>query len=55
MAVQPVLQVFERRQSIARAVSQGLRSAGLRLISTEFVDNHIAATKSFLEQATQAA
>ncbi len=53
--LQDVLRMLEERQSFARTVTQSLNAAGLHPLSTQCVDNHIAATKYFLGQISEAA
>jgi hypothetical protein len=43
--VRRVIALLEQRQSVARAIRQGLLDAELDPINTEFVDNHLAAAR----------
>jgi hypothetical protein len=53
--IRRVIAMLEQRQSVARAIRQGLLDAGLEPINTEFVDNHLAAARYLGDAQAQVA
>lgn len=55
VAIRDVIRLLEQRQSFARTVTEALNAAHLEPIATEFIGNHIAASKFFEDAISEAA
>jgi hypothetical protein len=53
--IRQAIALLEQRQSVARAIRQGLVDARLDPINTEFIDNHLAAARYFGDAMDQVA